>query len=203
MLHDEARGDDRVKHLRERVLAHSDPPADLKTPPRCFGVPPRLPVGGVRAQASVLKPFDVRAVEARMCAVEKEKPAASQDAGNLRDDGWEVLDIGRDPRGDHGPERAVAERQAGPVPAHHLPRPLPCETQLVGGVVQSDHGPPGRFQRAEQQSGPAPEVEAQPFPWSEQRGDLRRAVRDRGPPPLVVPLREPVIPRRPPDHLHD
>jgi hypothetical protein len=191
----QADGDERVEDLGQRVVAHAHAPADLEAPPGGLPVPARVPVHRVRADAAIVEPFDVRAVEARVGAVEEEGAARPQDAGGLGEDGAEVVDVGGDPRRDDRGKDRAREREHRPVGPDHLGRPAAGEPQLIGRHVHPDDVPAGAGQGGKQQAGPAAEVEAEAVAGAEQPRDVGGVVGDVEGPPLVVPLRVPVITR--------
>jgi hypothetical protein len=195
VVKDQADGDERVEDLGERVVAHAHAPANLEAPPGGLRMPARVPVHRVRADAAIVEPFDVRAVEARVGAVEEEGAARPQHAGRLGEDGAEVVDVGGDPRRDDRGEDRGGEREHRSVGPDHLARPAAGEPQLVGRHVHPDHVSAGAGQGGKQQAGPAAEVEAAAIAGAEQPRDVGRVIGDVGGPPLVIPLCVPVITR--------
>src|SRR5215467_11270360 len=79
VLDGQFRGDEGVEQFGQRVVAHSDSPADVDTPPRRFLMPSGLTIGGVRENPAVVHPLDVRPVEAGMSPVEDQHPTGCQD----------------------------------------------------------------------------------------------------------------------------
>jgi len=101
VLDEQARADETGQQLAQRVMAHTHPPTHVDPPPGRLPMPAGKPVAGMSPDPAVVKPFDVRSVEARMHAVERDQPARKQHARRLREHGGEVVDVGRDPdRGD-------------------------------------------------------------------------------------------------------
>ena len=65
----------------------------------------------MHADTAVLKPLDVRPVEAGVGAIEQEDAARFEHPGGFRDHGREVVHVGGYPRRDDRPEGLVSERQ--------------------------------------------------------------------------------------------
>src|SRR5215475_12187380 len=83
MLDHQAAADEGVEQLRQWVVAHAGPPADVVAPPGGFVVPSGHPVAGVGENAAVVHPLGVRPVETWVNAVEGQQPPRDQDPGRL------------------------------------------------------------------------------------------------------------------------
>jgi geranylgeranyl diphosphate synthase type I len=134
-LDQQARADETGQQLAERVVAHTDPLAHVDPPPGRLLMPSGQPVARMSPDPAVVEPFDVRPVEARMHAVERDQPARKQDARRLREHSGEVVDVGRDPDRGDGAERPVGERQRRRVAIDDVRGALPGVPQLIGRAV--------------------------------------------------------------------
>jgi len=164
-------------------------------------MPAGAAVGWVRADPAVVKPFDVRAVEAGVRAVEGEQPAGCQDSCGLREDGREIIDVRRDIDRGNRREGTVGERQGGPVTLHDPARPARGDAELAGRTVEADRDSPGGGDGVEVVAAAAAEIEARAFAWTEQGSRVWRVLVGVRLVPGVVPLRVPVITRLRARHL--
>jgi len=82
-------------------------------------------------EPAVIEPFDVRAVEAGVRAVEHEGPARLQDPSGLCQHRGEVIDVSRDPDGRHRAERPCREWQYCRVALDDVRGPVPGIAQLI------------------------------------------------------------------------
>ncbi|HEY7323852.1 MAG TPA: polyprenyl synthetase family protein [Streptosporangiaceae bacterium] len=94
VLDQQARAHKTGHQLAERVVAHTHSPPHVHPPPGRLVMPAGQAVSRMRPDPAVVQPFDVRPVEARMHAVERDQPARNQDARRLREHSGEVVDIG-------------------------------------------------------------------------------------------------------------
>src|SRR5215470_3471077 len=72
------RGDEGAEQFGQWVVAHSDSPADVDTPPRRLLMPSCLTIGGMHENPAVVHPLHVRPVEAGMSPVEDQHPTGNQ-----------------------------------------------------------------------------------------------------------------------------
>jgi geranylgeranyl diphosphate synthase, type I len=190
----QAGADKAGEQLAQRVMAHAYPPADVPPPPWRLLMPAGQPVTRMSPDPAVLQPFDVRAVEAGMYAVEHEQSSRPQYPRRLREHGGEVVDVCRDPDRRHCAERPVSERQRRTVTLDYVRGPVPRVPQLIGRPVQADDSPPGGGQRVKVTAATAAQVETQPVARPEQAHDLRGVVVHVRLIPGVVPVGVTVVP---------
>lgn len=135
VLNQQSSADETGHQLAQLVMAHTHPPPYVDPPPGRLLMPAGLAVSRMGPDPAVVQPFDVRPVEARMHAVERDQPARKQDARRLCEHGGEVVDVGRDPDRGDGAKRPVGERERRPVAIDDVRGPLPGVPQLIGRAV--------------------------------------------------------------------